>query len=124
MVEHNIKDENKIKFLFDNYLVFLNKSINLKGGTMILIDKSIECNIVKVEMSPDSRILSVICTINGVKMQLINVYAHSGNNMNVARDELFEKDLVYYLRHNIPVSYMSGDWNCILSDRDVSRPGL
>ena len=109
MVEHNIKDENKIKFLFDNYLVFLNKSINLKGGTMILIDKSIECNIVKVEMSPDSRILSVICTINGVKMQLINVYAHSGNNMNVARDELFEKDLVYYLRHNIPVSYMSGD---------------
>ena len=70
--EHNIKDENKIKFLFDNYLVFLNKSINLKGGTMILIDKSIECNIVKVEMSPDSRILSVICIIFRTRLAWTN----------------------------------------------------
>ena len=78
-----------------------------------------ECKIDKVEMSPDSRIISIVCTIHGIKMQLINVYAHSGNSMNAARDELFEKDLVYYLRHNIPNSYMSGDWNCILNNRDV-----
>ena len=121
--EHNIKEDNKINFLMDHYLVFLNKTINSKGGTLILIDKSIECKIGIVEMSPDSRIISIVCTIHGVKMQLINVYAHSGNTMNMARDELFEKDLVYYLRHNIPNSYMSGDWNCILNNRDVSRPG-
>ena len=90
---------------------------------MILIDKSFECKVDKVEMSPDSRILSLICTIHGVKMQLINVYAHSGNHMNAARDELFEKDLMYYLRHNIPNTYMSEDWNCIINNRDVSRPG-
>ena len=123
MQEHNIKVDNKIDFLMDNYLVFLNKSINIKGGTLILIDKSIDCRVDKIEMSPDSRILSIICTIYGVKMQLINVYAHSGNSMNTARDELFEKDLMYYLRHNISNSYLSGDWNCVLSDRDVSRPG-
>ena len=121
--EHNIKEDNKINFLKDNYLVFLNKTVNAKGGTMILIDKSLECKIDKVEMSPDSRIISIVCTIHGIKMQLVNVYAHSGTSMNAARDELFEKDLVYYLRHNIPNSYMSGDWNCILSNRDVSRPG-
>ena len=90
-VLRNIKVDNKIDLLLDNYLVFLNKTINLKGGTLILIDKSFECKVDKVEMSPDSRILSLICTIHGVNMQLINVYAHSGNHMNAARDELFEK---------------------------------
>ena len=121
--EHNVKVDTKINFLYDKYHVFLNKTINLKGGTMILISKSIECKVNNAEMSPDSRILSVLCTIHGVRTHLINVYAHSGNSMNGARDELFERDLLYYLRHNITNTFMSGDWNCVLNDRDVSRPG-
>ena len=121
--EHNITADDKINFLENNYQVILNKSINFKGGTMILINKNLQSKIDKVEMSPDSRIQSVICTIRGVKINLINVYAHSGNHMNASRDELFEKDLVYYLRHNIPNTFMSGDWNCVLGNRDVLRPG-
>ena len=56
-------------------------------------------------------------------MQLINIYAHSGNAKNLERDELFERDLMFYLRYNIANSYVAGDWNCIINNRDVSNPG-
>ena len=40
-------------------MFFLNESINLKGGTAILIDRQITDNITLVEKSSDSRITSV-----------------------------------------------------------------
>ena len=37
--EHNIKDENKIEYLSEFYHIILNKSILLKGGTLIAVNK-------------------------------------------------------------------------------------
>ena len=48
-------------------------------------------------------------------MQLINIYAHSGNAKNLERDELFERDLMFYLRYNIANSYVAED-NLMLTE--------
>ena len=39
--EHNIREDGKITFLERFYQVIMNKSINIKGGTCILIRKSL-----------------------------------------------------------------------------------
>ena len=56
--EHNIKEDGKMDFLEKNYHVILNKSINIKGGTCILIRCSLSCQIEIIEKSADSRITS------------------------------------------------------------------
>ena len=43
--EHNIKHMGKIEYIFKYYHVILNKSILLKGGTLILIDKRLPASI-------------------------------------------------------------------------------
>ena len=44
--EHNIKDKNKLLDMFyEHFDVILNECINLKGGTAILIDKRVGCQI-------------------------------------------------------------------------------
>ena len=58
--EHNIKDINVIsKELNDFCFISLNPSISLKGGTAILICKSLPYDIVSEEKSADSRIISL-----------------------------------------------------------------
>ena len=58
--EHNIKDKNKLLDMFyEHFDVVINECISLKGGTAILIDKSLECKILQIETSPCSRITSV-----------------------------------------------------------------
>ena len=61
--EHNIREDGKVKYLEKFYQVIMNKSINLKGGTCILIKRSLNYKIERTEMSADSRIISVICNI-------------------------------------------------------------
>ena len=57
--EHNIKDKSKlINIFYEHFDIVINESINLKGGTAVLIDKSMDCNILHIEKSPCSRITS------------------------------------------------------------------
>ena len=58
--EHNIHDRNKIcKELADMCHVYLNLAINLKGGTAILINKKLNCNVISVDMLANSRIIAM-----------------------------------------------------------------
>ena len=58
--EHNLKDRTKLSDIyFEHFDIILNESINAKGGTAILIDKSTNCKILNVEKSPCSRMTSV-----------------------------------------------------------------
>ena len=68
--EHNIREDGKVKYLENYYKILMNKSINFKGGTCILIKKNIDCDIERVEMSADSRVNSAICNIQDRKMYL------------------------------------------------------
>ena len=89
--EHNIREDGKITFLERFYQVIMNKSINIKGGTCILIRKSLSYKIERVEMSADSRIISAIVNIQNKKINLLNIYAQSGNNCYAAREVFFTK---------------------------------
>ena len=119
--EHNIKDESRKSFLTERYVVIMNNATNLKGGTCILINKGLDSRINAVEKSADSRITSVKCDIHGNFFHFLNVYAFSGNTMSNMRDDFFDQDLLYYLRGNTSNTIMGGDWNCVLSPRDVSN---
>ena len=58
--EHNLKCQSAIyDIISDKYDIFFNASIKLKGGTMILLDKSIKYSVICLEMSHDSRIISL-----------------------------------------------------------------
>ena len=119
--EHNIKDINVIsKELNDFCFISLNPSISLKGGTAVLICKSLPYDIVSEEKSADSRIISLKVKIYDQFIHLVNVYAHSGNNQNVDRENLFNNELLYYLRNSLQYTFIGGDWNCVLSERDSS----
>ena len=39
-------------------------------------------------------------------------------NANSERENLFDTELIYYLRHSTNNTVMAGDWNCVLSERD------
>ena len=39
---------------------------------------------------------------------IINIYAHSGSGNNAERDNLFNNELIYYLRHNLQRSIIGG----------------
>ena len=122
--EHNIKDKSKLMSMFyEHFEVVLNESINLKGGTAVLIDKSIGCNILQVEKSPCSRITSVKLVINGKRMHILNIYAPSGSKFHQEREQMFREDILYYLRNNLSNTIICGDFNCILNKRDKSKNG-
>ena len=48
---------------------------------------------------------------------MINVYAHAGNVND--REDLFNHDLLYYMRNNLDNTIIVGDWNCVASQRDT-----
>ena len=50
-------------------------------------------------------------------IHLLNIYAHSNNVKE--REELFNYDLIYYLRNSLDNTILGGDWNCVLSQRDT-----
>ena len=61
--EHNIKEDGKVTFLEKFYTIIMNKSVNMRGGTCIIIRKSFNCTVERIELSADSRITFVICKI-------------------------------------------------------------
>ena len=79
--EHNLKENKKLNSIFyDNFHVFINESINLKGGTAILIDKRVTNTIIQVEKSADSRIISLKLSIGNKRLHILNIYAPQGQN--------------------------------------------
>ena len=116
--EHNIRNSNIISSELNDFCeIILNPAIAHKGGTAILIDKRLSFNIFHVEKSANSRIISLKLSVYDKVIQLINVYAHSNNAKE--REELFNDELIYYLRNNTDNTIISGDCNCVLSQRDT-----
>ena len=120
--EHNIKSLEKIEYLSKHYNIILNKSILLKGGTLILIDKRLPSRICRSYLHPTSRITTTVLNIMGTELYLMNIYAPSGRNKELEREHLFESELLHQLIPNTDNIIMCGDWNCVLSPKDTSRP--
>ena len=116
--EHNIRDDGKVAYLENHYSIIMNKSVNFKGGTCILIKKGSGCEIERVEMSADSRVISAICKIEDKKIHILNIYADANDSTN--RETFFDQELPYYLRHNTSNTFLGGDFNSVLSTNDVS----
>lgn len=88
-----------------------------KKGTAILIRKSLTYSDSVLDLS--GRITSVV--INNVNM--INIYAHSGNNMRKEREHLFTEALTIHLnKPNSTSTLIGGDFNCVLEARDTKGP--
>lgn len=85
-----------------------------KKGTAILIRKTLEFSDYILDLS--GRITSVI--VNNVNM--INIYAHSGNNMRKERDHLFTEALTIHLnKPKCAFTLIGGDFNCVLDAKDT-----
>ena len=118
--EHNIRNFNAIGDVLKDYCyVSINLAVCLKGGTAILISRKLTFHIFSEEKSADSRILSIKLKIYNQFLHIVNVYAHSGSR-GTERDDLFNNELLYYLRNSLRDTYVDGDWNCILSKRDTN----
>ena len=72
-------------------------------------------------MSADSRIISAICNLQNKKIHLFNIYAPSGNNLYRTREDFFDQELPYYMRHNTSNTFMGGDFNSVISANDISN---
>ena len=88
--EHNLKCQSAIhEVISDKFDIFFNASIKLKGGTMILLDKTIKYSVISLEMSHDARIISLKINIESQFLHLLNIYALSGQKYHNEREELF-----------------------------------
>ena len=74
--EHNIKDVTKIEYLAEFYHIILNKSILLKGGTLIAIDKRLPATIGHTYIHPTSRLSTAYLNVFNTMLYLINLYIH------------------------------------------------
>ena len=58
--EHNLRDSNGLSNNFNDFChVTLNSAICARGGTAILIDRTLPFTVLNIEKSADSRILSM-----------------------------------------------------------------
>ena len=122
--EHNLKDKSHlIDIFYDKYHVFINETINLKGGTAIFIDKNVTNNIIQVEKSSDARIVSVKISVNNKQMHILNIYAPSGSKYHQEREDFFKTQILYYLRNNLSNTILCGDFNCIINIKDKTKRG-
>ena len=118
--EHNVKDRNRMSYLEDFFDIVVNEPVPFKGGTAFLINKRSNVEIVSVEKDEEGQITLIRVKFMGKYLSLLNIYAPSGNNKKKDREDFFQNDLLYFLRHNISNLIMVGDFNCVLSSRDVS----
>ena len=117
--EHNLKSLDNIDdTFFKEFIIVINYTVNIKGGTAMLFRRSLPIKITNTEKSADSRILSVRILYYNHELQLVNIYAPSGSNFTREREELFQTDIIYYLRRQLNNTIIAGDWNCVISKRD------
>ena len=88
---------------------------------MILISKTIKYNVIALEKSHDSRIISLKISIESQHLHFLNVYAPSGSNRKNEREELFNNEILYYLRNSLGNTIFGGDLNCIIRVSDVTN---
>ena len=120
--EHNLKNDYNLDIITDKYKAFINTSLLSKGGTGILIRKNVGIEVIHVEYHHSTRIMNMKIKIRDKMYQLLNVYAHSGSNLKVERENLFSQDLLFYLQQNIDNLILGGDFNSIIRDIDASTP--
>ena len=84
--EHNVKDISKIDYLNNFYHIIINKSILLKGGTLIAIDRKLPCTIGYSYFHPSSRLTTLYVNIFDTRLYFVNVYAPSGQNKERERE--------------------------------------
>lgn len=119
--EHNIKLISKIEYLNKFYHIIINKSIQLKGGTLILIDRQLPVSIGTVYFHPTSRICTVQITIFNVKLYIVNVYAPSGKQKENERETFFTNKLTRQLITNTDNLVLAGDWNSVLFKKEYNE---
>ena len=90
----------------------------MKGGTAILIKRSLPITVIDLENSADSRIMSLRLKYCNQELHIVNIYAPSGNNFINERENLFQNEILYYLRRNLSNTIIGGDWNCIINKND------
>ena len=119
--EHNIKLISKLKYLEKYDHIILNSSIQLKGGTLILLDRQLPIKISRVYLHPTSRICTAHISIFNINLYLINVYAPSGKQKETERETLFANELAQQLVSNTDNLILAGDWNSVLMKRDTTN---
>ena len=72
-------------------------------------------------MHPSSRIMCMSIKINNLVFKILNVYGHSGPRLKTDRENLFSQEVPFYLQGNLDNVIFGGDFNCILSEKDVSN---
>ena len=92
--EHNVKDLKKIEYLNQFYHIILNKSILLKGGTLIAINRKLPSTIGLTYLHPTSRLSTAFLNIFDKTLYPVNVYAPSGKNKEKEREDFFEQELM------------------------------
>lgn len=90
------------------YNVYINVGSNQRG-TAILTRPGLE--LTDVECHPDGRIIAGKLR----DVLLVNVYAPSGTQNRVSRNEFYRNTVLYYLRNGRDNIILGGDHNCVLS---------
>lgn len=93
--------------VFLPYNVYTNVGINSRG-TAILTKPGLELN--NVECHPDGRIISGHLR----DMLLVNVYAPSGTQNRIHRNDFYRDTITYFLRDGHNNILLGGDHNCVL----------
>ena len=119
--EHNLKINFNVQSIDIGYDIYLNASIHQKGGTAIFIRKNSGINVLNVQLHPSSRIICMSIKINDLIFKIINIYGHSGPSLKTDRENLFLQELPFYLQGNLDNIIVGGDFNCITSEKDVSK---
>ena len=116
--EHNIRKENvSCQEIIDEYHFEINYSIAQKGGTAIMINKKLPFMILSSEKAANSRIISIKVKIYDQIHKIINIYAHAGDAKE--RESLITNELPYYVRNSLKYTFIGGDFNCVISERDT-----
>ena len=119
--EHNVKAISQLDYIEKHCFIVLNSTFLLKGGTAIFLNRNSQVKVLKEEMDVKGHIVSVKCSYLGKEFQLLNVYAPSGKDRKKEREELFQNDLLFYMRNNLRNVIIGGDWNCITCFKDCSN---
>merc|ERR1712105_236575 len=120
--EHNVKSLSTLDYLTKYLKITLNPTINIKGGTAIMIDRKLDIDICNTYVHPSSRLCKATLNIQNYVYDIFCVYAHSGAKCNNDREEIFENELLSLIRSNPNKVVIGGDWNCLVCDKDSSHP--
>ena len=118
--EHNIRDLSRVKYLEDYFEIIMNMPTIFKGGTCFLLNKKSNISVLYTEKDDNGSILFAKVRYNGTDLSLLNIYAPSGSGKKRERENLFSDEILYYLRNNSSNLILAGDYNCVISGRDVS----